>query len=227
MKNKEKTNKKYFVQLRKNLQALGFRKLSLAEIVKNNQRLGLEFPRRVNDLTHVQDQFIYANRNGYQVVVIPSILNDRLLEQGRSWVLITEDHRLIWSRFFLKNVEIKSLCEKLIAYAQFAQNVVDYRPLCPKSSAFMDLVEERENFMYRGGIKTRFVFYWRSDYADYSFKEFQKLYEKGIPRKLVDIILMKELARERYLKKRTAKQFARDMRGVARTTRIRNSITRK
>lgn len=209
------------------IKELGFRKMSEKEILQNNKRLDLEFPERVTADTHRQEQYIYAHRNGYQVIVITSLLNDRFMETGRIWVQITEDGDRLWTRYFLKNQGYQSVLEKVLAYAQFAQNIVNNRPLCPKSDAWMDLYEDKTSFTFKGVLKEKYVHSWKSDHADYSFYEFFGIYLKGIPSKKQEIILAKEYKMERYFKTRTAQRFARKIRKVATVTKPENSLAKK
>lgn len=220
----EKTDKQILNTFRKEMQKLGFKKLSISEVKKNNKRLGLEFPKRVNDENHLQEQFVYANRNGYQVVVIPSVLQNSLLGHGRAWVHITQDAHRLWTRFFLKNVGLKNLCEKLIAYAKFAQNIVHTRPLCPKSSAFMDLYEKKDSFTYKGKLKQCFTHVWMSDHAEFSFKKYWSDYIKDLSKEELKIIAHKEFEMQRYFRERTAKHFAREIRKKTKITKIKNVI---
>lgn len=212
---------------RKEIKELGFRKMTEKEILQNNKRLHLEFPERVTANTHRQEQYIYAHRNGYQVVVITSLLDDFFMETGRVWVNITEDYHRLWSRYFLKNQGYQSVLEKVLTYAQFAKNIVDNRPLCPKSNAWMDLYEEKTSFVFKGVTKTKYFHLWKSNYVDLSFHEFFGVYLKGIHLKKQEIIFAKEYKMERYFKTRTAQRFAREIRKVAKVIKPENSVAKK
>lgn len=210
----------------KEIKELGFRKMTTDEILNNNKRLGLEFPDRVNNETHLQDQYIYAHKNGYQVVVITSILNDHFMKNGRVWIHITQDERRVWSRYFMK-IGYHATLEKVVAYAELARNVVNMRPQCPKSDAWMDLENNIRKFYYKGKLKTHFVYTWTSDYTLYSFEQFWKFYMQGISNKRSNIIFEKEAAMDYYFKVRTAKQFSRDIRKKVIVSRPENSVAKK
>jgi hypothetical protein len=212
---------------RKAIKELGFRKMSEKEILENNKRLHLEFPKRVTADTHRQEQYICERRNGYQVVVITSLLNDRFMKTGRVWVQITEDGKRLWTRYFLKNQGYQSVLEKVLVYAQFAQNIVNNRPLCRKSDAWMDLYKEKESFMFQGVLKEKYVHSWKSDLTNYSFYQFFDSYVQDISLKKREIIFAKEYKTERYFKTRTTQRFANEIRSVAKITKPENSVTKK
>lgn len=212
---------------RESLLSLGYKLLSKKSILQIVKRLGLDISKKKMRYLSKQEIYQCSSPNGYQVTVTTSLINDFFMENGRVWVMITQDERRLWTRYFMKNHGYALVFKKIVAYAEFARNIVDNRPLCPKSDAFMDLLEEKKSCLIKGELKDFFIHRWVSDHADYRFTEFWKSYVKDMSKENVDIILSKESKMKYYFEHRTAKRFARNIRKKPKITKPQNSVAKR
>jgi hypothetical protein len=205
--------------LGKQLILLGFRLVPLMEKKQEFERLGKEFPSRVNETHHIQEMYIFEYL-GYRAVINTGIIEGKLLiEKGLSWVLIVKDYKPLFTRAFRSNTcdMSKVMADRLIAYAQLTRNIILHRPL-DLQGKLKDLVEIEDSVFnkplnqHRKCLKN----YWMADFdppEDLFSTENEKLYFSDIDKKFLKLIRKKEYALNRYyMKDRTAKKFRKEIR---------------
>lgn len=201
----------------KRLTSAGFRKLLPREILMNNDRLELDFPDRVSEVNHMQEQWILSVRPEYSVIVITSIVGEQIDENLTMFVLIVRDSERIKTWRINRVVSPKHFLKSLAVVAIFARNIIlDNQYEDETGRSLMKLHESRINrFNKQGEVKTYFVLEWVGEKTSFPVDYSDKKYHEDLTQQEIKIILEKYRNTDRYLDHRTASRFLRDIKKTA------------
>lgn len=128
-------SEKLFDNFKKYMVAVGFREINPKEKLKNFERLGLVFPKKIKG----QEVGFCFEANGLKVFVWTTFVakEEKARDQDSGWVLITEGDKALYFSHPMRRT--KYFLRRLYKHALIAKERVLNRPLCPECKGYMKI----------------------------------------------------------------------------------------